>query len=318
MKKLLVLLIFVSLLNSCDDGNMEVKSFDFADAKAVKCGEGEDFFIYKITGNEALIISINESAFDKVSGTTSYVLAEDATLIYRLYDGPVTTETICSAVPASNPKVIEEWVSTGGDMSVATNVVKTTDATTGKTTITGFNHTISLTNVTFSIGDGEQRNDVIPFGVYNVSDTPIATFSTELQHCTNNDLYVIAGNQVLTLSLDDATYADLFANVPTTVGAPRTALINTANTLDIKVFGGTVLGTVICGPSSAYPTILERWNAKAGIEGNSGIISVETTTNGTGFDHIVTLKNVVLQNPVNQLDFTYGSSYIFGTYTSSN
>jgi len=318
MKKILVLLIFVSLLNSCDDGNMQVESFDFSAANTESCGIGTaDFFIYKITGNEALIIKVNETIFENAVGKDSATIGSNATLIYRLYDGPVSISTLCSSIPASNPKVIEEWTATGGKMDILTNAVKSTNETTGSTRITSFNHNITLTNVTFNTGNGEQRNSEIVFGSYSTNVVPVGVFTGDLKRCNNNDLFLIAGSQVLTLSLDDATYTDLFANIPTTAGQPRTALINATNTMDVKILSAAVLDNVICGDPAGMPAILERWNAKTGVENLSGIISVETTTNGTGFDHIVTLKNVIFQNPVSLLDFTFGTNYVFGTYTSN-
>lgn len=318
MKKLLVLLIFVSLLNSCDDGNMEVQSFDFTAVSTNKCGAEADFFIYKITGNEALIIKVNEDVFENRVGTDSIEIPTNATLIYRVYDGPVTTATLCSTVPASTPKVVEEWTSTGGEMKIITNAVKTVVEATGSSRITGFNHTISLTDVTFNTGNGEQRNDVIPFGTYLTTPTNVVgTFGVELNRCDNNMIYSITNNQVLALSLDAATYADLFADVPTTVGSPKTALLNATNTMNVRIFSLAGLETVICGDPASLPTVIQRWNAEAGVANVSGIISVETTTNGSGFDHTVTLKNVIFQNPEDLLEFTFGTSYIFGKYTSN-
>lgn len=319
MKKLLVLLIFISLLNSCDDGNMQVESFDFSAAKTEECSVGTtDFFIYKITGNEALIIKVSEELFENAIGKDSATIGTNATVIYRLYDGPVSVNTLCSPIPASNPKVIEEWNATGGKVNIVTNTVKTTNETTGSSRITSFNHNITLTDITFNTGNGEQRNSIIPFGVYNTKvGTVVGEFTSDLKHCDNNDLYIIAGSQILTLSLDDPTYADLFANVPTTAGSPKTALINTTNTMNVRILNAAVLDGAVCGNPAGLPTILEVWNANPGVENTSGIVSVETTTNGSGFDHKVTLRNVVFQNPATQLDFTFGTNYVFGTYTSN-
>ena len=117
MKKFLYLICFVFLLNGCDDGDLEVESFDFSTAQTDTCNENtENFFLFKINDKEALILKIAESNFPNTvtpEGSPRIIpISTTNKVIYRLYDGEVEgggNGTVCSAIPSSTPNVDAEW-----------------------------------------------------------------------------------------------------------------------------------------------------------------------------------------------------------------
>ena len=63
MKKILFLLIASFLLQSCDDGDIIITTFNFDDAELKSCGELGDFVFYKINpeAKESLSLKLGET-----------------------------------------------------------------------------------------------------------------------------------------------------------------------------------------------------------------------------------------------------------------
>ena len=128
----------------------------------------------------------------------------------------------------------------------------------------------------------------------------------------DNRVFNISGSELLTLNT--ANYATLFENTVTTT--PRTALINTSNTLSYKLYNGAVNDAFLCSTSHPdFPAVTQEWTAVAGVENVSGIIEVTTNTDGlggVGFRHIVRLKKVTLKK--GNSDFYLGDDYLLGSF----
>lgn len=61
MKRIVSLLVFVLLLNGCDDGNLAVENIDFATAPMKSCSTNN--IIFKLKEKEALLLEIPKSYF---------------------------------------------------------------------------------------------------------------------------------------------------------------------------------------------------------------------------------------------------------------
>ncbi|MDI1255891.1 MAG: hypothetical protein PSV16_07300 [Flavobacterium sp.] len=329
MKKFLFLFLVVFALNGCNDGDLEVESFDFSTVNTQKCNLGStdptQFYLFKVNGKEALIIQIPEADFPNIvtpeGAPRSYDIAGSIKVIYRLYDADINTETICSAIPSSTPNVVSEWNAIGGTIEVTTSAVNPINETTGATVITKYSHTITFKNIVFDRGNGtEQNNDSITFGTYETPALqPVAFDNIDINDCaSNNLLFKYSGLQALTLNLDAATYADLFANEVTTTDAPRTALISATNKLNYRVFEtGLTLDYFCATTTPTTPVLKEIWEGETGVDGVSGIIEVETTTNGPNFVHTIRFKNVTYKNnATTPLEFSLGTNYLFGEFVT--
>ncbi|HLN95761.1 MAG TPA: hypothetical protein VK183_08995 [Flavobacterium sp.] len=324
MKKVLAL-VFIAFfaLSSCEDGEIRVQSLDFGDAQVDACDNREDadFFLYKISGNQAMIVVIPKTELiNGVSDETFDIDGSNYQVIYRLYDGPVSAATMCSPIPPSSPQVQEEWVATGGVIRLVNgaNFLEVE----GSTAVLpdGYTHTLSFENITFDTGDGTVTFDdeePLAYGTYKTeeSNLELTTF-----RCDNENGCVLdrcgtritrsTQRQALTLDFDQTTFDYLFANEVT--AEPKTALISGTNTISYRVFNIGISADNLCAatlPSGV--TTLETWVGNAGVDGVSGIIEVETTTAGVGnYIHKIRLKNVIFSR--NGFTFNFGPDYLIG------
>ena len=136
MKKIFAALLFSFALYSCDDGDITVTSFDLEDSDLTIC-EIDDKKVLWVVNNEdvyesmslelkdnrlndtltqkILTLDVNDSIVINLSG-------EDNRLVYRIYDGEITgREYFCQGVPPGSPRVLEEYVSAGGTVTITTS-----------------------------------------------------------------------------------------------------------------------------------------------------------------------------------------------------
>ncbi len=312
MKRFALLFILGFLLNGCDDGNLEVKSFNFGTASASLCGsETTSFFLYKTKEKEAFLLKLNESLL--VNADSTNVVTIDGTSVqvfYRLYDNTVTGSDLCAAIIPASPIVKEEWKAIGGTMQIVSAPVFKEDATTGSKILLKYQHTITFPSITFDTPNGNVTydDDTLSFGSVDTPVLAMAAFDCEtcttINKCPDTTrMFKYEGTQALTLDLPQDTYDSLFANEVTTT--PKTAPLTGAMTY--RIFNIGVNAAYFCGPPSTTVTTLETWNAVG------GTISVETTSVGNSFVHKVTLVNAVFRNEANNpVEFTYGNAYNFG------
>lgn len=145
MKRFFVLLL-VTILLSCDDGNIDIPGFDFSSVDINDCG---DLVLYKINGNETLVVELSPSATDENFFLTDwdekeFPLGTDA-VTYRTFDDTPTSNYFCQNIPPTTPNIINEWIGSG-NLIVDTEVTK--DDQDG----------ISTTNEDRD-GDGDPTND---------------------------------------------------------------------------------------------------------------------------------------------------------------
>ncbi len=321
MKKVFFILMLFVGISSCDDGDVAVEAFDFENAPTLECGENtDDFFIYKISGNEVLIIELSEDFFpNQITLPNQPRLVQIPTVAkvtYRLYNGSVAATTLCSVVPPAQPQVLEEWTATGGTLEITTGVVNTTDEN-GANPITAYNHNLIFRDIVFNRPDGTvQRNETLVFGSYRRANlnAPVNFGAINgIQSCNNNSLlYKSSGAQLLLLSLSNETFNSLFIDEATTTGNPRTALLNDQDRVFFNVYQSPIAQASIC--AGTLPTISQTFGSVAGVAGQSGIISVETTETAGIFSHQITFRRVILRETGQNLSFTFGDNYDFGVY----
>ena len=312
MKRILSIIALVFLCNACDDGDLQVDNIDFEDVIANKCSEKD--VIYKIKDSEILFIEIPASTFINDAtpeGAPLLIPISSAVKVtYRQYSDVVTSGNICPTVPSATPNVIEEWVATSGVIQITSTAIKTTDAVTNATTITGYKHYIVFKDITFQKPSGTQTYQSYIFGNYNTNVTGLLLSfnvdSGQKSSCSNS-VYNFSGSEVLEFS--PADFSTLFANEVTTT--PRTVLVDASNTITYRLFNNVVDNTYFCeNPTPTVPVLNQQWNAIPGESGVSGMIEVTTTTFGTGFQHTIHLKKVSLMKGNSQ--FSLGDDFIFG------
>ena len=324
MKKILGLIAVLVLILGCDDGDMTFKTFDFTSVAADKCSDSD--IIFKIKDTEVLILKLNPAAlvnvstFDAVTGENTPRLVDigtsGSTITYRNYTGKVSKETLCNELPPATPSVIDEWIGQG-KLSI------TTKETRLEGRLTGFQHQITLKNITFTKGEETITINENNFGTvdrkfdFSFNFIPQGEDEPSVKQCDANGLiYTINGNEALILSLPAGTF-------PTAPGTKSVDLKGSSNLnrLIFKVFESTATRNYICN-TIVTPVVKQHWNAS---EGEIIITTKEGAIPGS-LEHDIRLKGVLFRNTKNDQE-TFKLSevitpstenYFFGTYSISN
>jgi hypothetical protein len=331
MKRLLGIFILSFCINSCDDGEFEIQSFDFSSIPAAKCeGANSSFFIYYTNEREALFLQIPESSFPEiitpVGNPRTVNITSTNKVTYRVYNGNVTSSTICSAIPPVTPIPVEEWNATSGVIEISTSANRETNQTTGQSFITGYTHTIKLVNALFIKGDGNQQlfNELFLGNFITPANPPSIAPSAPLNNCVTNlnYLFKFTADQVITLNTD----ANLFINEVTPENQPRTVLIGVQNTqMAYKTYEINVPSplTFFCTfPNPDTAGTATEWDAVEGVAGQSGIIEVTTieeldpVSQVNVFKHTVYMRSVQFEK--DGTTFTFGDLYLLGFLFTSN
>jgi len=161
--KRIVLFFLVLFSLSCDDGDLDIASFDFEETVNF-CGE---FTLYRLSTNEhkeALIVTLTE---DQIKKDTIPVLPVQVTktgpytVTDRVFDTEVTSSYFCTVVPPVEPKVLKNWEGETGTIFVQNNPIFDID----EVTIIGWEHIVVLQDVVLKSGDESLIfNDTYLFG----------------------------------------------------------------------------------------------------------------------------------------------------------
>jgi hypothetical protein len=164
MKKIIFLLLAVTLL-SCNDGNIDVPSFDFSETVNV-CNEYIAYRLGNTNSNEALILTLNSSDIPVEAGTsTGLGLSSSRTITYRLFDATVTTSYFCSAIPPTEPTITKNWEATSGTITIeTTELLDTYGVPTGS-----LRHAITFINLILTSGSDTLPFDTFTFGFFDTT-----------------------------------------------------------------------------------------------------------------------------------------------------
>ena len=316
MKRVFGLLVFVLLINGCDDGNLTLETIDFANVATQSCTDNN--ILYKLKEKEALLLEIPKTTFvnePTVPGTPTIVEIDNSTnrVVYRFYNGKVATDNICNTIPPALPNVTDQWTATSGKIQIITTTITEPGSVTGSTRITGYNHNIAFNNITFAKTSGTQVYETFPFGDYITPATPLTFgFDKVVEQCpSSKQIYNYTSSEALTIDNIDPA---LIVNTETPLNTPRTGLIGSVkNKLTYRLYSNGVLTpSYFCTTTvPILPSISEEWNAVNGVSGVSGIIEVTTVKSGTSaYLHTIVIKNATLKK--DNSSFKLGDSYIYG------
>lgn len=131
MRTCFALVLMLLFLSSCDDGDIIVTTLDFNNPELEMCGTERNKVLYFIKNEEIFeTISLKFSnprvspedgilATDSTQ-TITFELNESNQVIYRTYDGAVPENYFCNDIPPGSPRVLEEFKSVGGTVTIAT------------------------------------------------------------------------------------------------------------------------------------------------------------------------------------------------------
>lgn len=318
MRRIFYVLVFIFLLNSCNDGNSTIQTINFDTITTIdSCTTNSLIFKLNTQGKEALILDIPKTTFKNEPNTVEnpliVIIGGTNRLVYRFYDAPVTKSTLCDIIPPATPHVSDEWIATAGTIQIITTPVFKINTTDNSSRITGYSNNIVFKNITFSIPSGiPQVYETFSFGNYvtPAQNLPVL-FGQTLNYCKkDNEIYNYSPNEALILKNIDPVLLSTEANILNTT---KTGTISTTeNFLDYKLFTNGVLSQdFFCNQTPpAFPILKQEWT------GQSGTIEVTTTTAGTPntYQHTIVLKNVVLRK--GNSTFSLGDKYIYGVLTT--
>ena len=156
----------VTLL-SCNDGDIDVPSFDFSTTVNV-CDEYVAYRLGNTNSNEALILTLNSSDIpDEAETSTDVALSTSRTITYRLFDATVNTSYFCSVIPPTEPTITKNWEATSGTITIETTVLlDADDVPTGS-----LRHAITFINLVLTSGSDTLSFDTFTFGTFDT--TPV-------------------------------------------------------------------------------------------------------------------------------------------------
>ena len=121
--KQVIIVFLAALLLSCNDGNVDVPSFDFSDVDISICGE-ENMVLYKVKDNEAIaieLVGIIDTIFTDDGYNKNIKLSPTGAnkITYRTFDD-APKNYFCNNIPPTTPLTITEWTGEGSlDITVA-------------------------------------------------------------------------------------------------------------------------------------------------------------------------------------------------------
>jgi len=158
MKKLILFFVLFTGL-SCNDGDLDISSFEFEDQVSI-CGTTQ-YTLYRLsTGEqrEALIVTLTNQQIRKdedIVVPVSVTENGDYTVTYRLFEDQVTSDYFCAAVPPVEPKVQKDWRGVSGTIVIENQPVYDTE----EENIIGWKHYVVLIDVVLRVDDQELKLD---------------------------------------------------------------------------------------------------------------------------------------------------------------
>lgn len=161
MKKVLAGLLLM-MLSSCKDVAVEFDRINFDTATVQACsGELSPRFLYKIQGNQALILVLPQQVLENREQTQTGSLSDTYKLIYRTFDAAVTAAYFCHDYPPFSPRAVSEITAKGGQVTIETKAV--TEAS-GQVR---YYHLISISDLVLQNDAGDKLIDSqFNFGTY--------------------------------------------------------------------------------------------------------------------------------------------------------
>lgn len=332
MKKIFCLVAVLMLVSACDDGDMDLKTFDFSNQpNPTPCTDNNNDsetateIYYKINGTEGLILElpkgalINSPTKDPVTGVNTprtLVLGGANKLTYQNY----VSEPTGLCIAADIPKAIETWI---GDGTLLVTTVATKKTIDGVEKLTGYVHTITVEDVSFKL-DGQTITvvnsvfgDITKENGFTFNFNPEGGTEPVVKTCEPgaSPLYTLKNTETLTINIAD--FGNMFQNV---VGTEDYNIEEEVLEILFNVYESSASTANVCGQGSQVPSQpIQKWFA-VDTANEIGKLIVVTSETGGIYSHKIYLKNVSFANSLGgtfNLDDivpTTDNGYYFGSY----
>ncbi|WP_298512760.1 hypothetical protein [uncultured Kordia sp.] len=170
MKKIVLLFVLAFTFFSCDDGDLTLDEIDLTTSATVDaCSTASGVtLLFKINSAETLILEVpNDLLINEVTEDTDTPrvspLNSESSCFYRSFESNITSGYFCDELP-SDIAITLEYTAVSGSVEVITEEVIE------GTTLTGYKHTILLTNVVFTGDNGQDvRYNEFPYGEFETT-----------------------------------------------------------------------------------------------------------------------------------------------------
>jgi hypothetical protein len=158
--KQIILLLILSLFTSCDNGDIEIPSFEF-DSMIKSCGS---LVLYRLNAEktEALILHFDPTDLPTTEGITNIAIT-DSNCNYRVFSGAVSSDYFCSDLPPVSPTVITNWLAVPGEVN---NIQISTSEVFLDGLLNGYKHHIELQNLVLEQNNQSITRTLYDFGYY--------------------------------------------------------------------------------------------------------------------------------------------------------
>jgi len=151
MKKLA--LLFVCFLSfSCDDGDFNLPAFDF-DETVYNCDViDNNYTLFRLANAESLIVTLSTQQIkNEITTTPIEVPITSSNVIYRTFDGEVSSSYFCDPIPPVDPKVVSNWTGVEGNSNFIT--IETVEELDENDVLIGYRHFINFQNLKLVKGE---------------------------------------------------------------------------------------------------------------------------------------------------------------------
>jgi|GEM_PF-1152509 len=365
MKKYFSSLFCIMALNACDDGDMVSQSFNFnSEVSASDCGATSTInTVFKINENEALILKIDGpqtfvtndgqeytvDLFPFRNQTTQtgapkiYKISAANRVIYRVFNGPVTSAYFCQEIPPISPSVVSESSTlSNGDGRIEIATSKIVDDYASVAAI-AYQHLVTLKDITFTDGTTNTTYETYNYGIYEKKSGVNFSFAPNnpVSNCIENSgrLFRIADsnsgnidtkenlNEVLEFKISDDELATL------DLGDNTNLYLDDTKQLIYRIYSSDVSNTFLCTGVDANliptPETYETFVANNGtpIDGSipaTGTISIRRVRNAIPappapqiqtYSYDIMMSNVTFKDQSGNTTFKQGT-ILFGKYTT--
>ncbi|MBT8299894.1 MAG: hypothetical protein KJO63_01060 [Maribacter sp.] len=145
MKNLFILCV-ITLLVSCDDGDLQIETIDFNSVGISNCEATvttSSTVFFKINNTEALILELQSDLLKNEVSPEVIIssVPSQSKLTYRVFTENVASDYFCDAIPTTTPTVLEDIIAENGEVQITTTLAEGTTDT--------FEHKIELNEITF-------------------------------------------------------------------------------------------------------------------------------------------------------------------------
>src|SRR5690606_26072728 len=122
MRKIFLILFFVTAFSSCDDGDIIVTTFDFNEINLKQCGTLGDYVFFKINNENRETLSLRLQVSDSFlykENSFQYNLNGTSNVVhYRTYNGDIPESYFCSNIPSDTPVIKRNYTGTDGTVKI--------------------------------------------------------------------------------------------------------------------------------------------------------------------------------------------------------